>query len=116
MIVSDTCTEFTSNAILARHEEHGIEWHYIAPAKPMQNGFVESFNDGCAMSASTSTCSPTSTKPASSSKNGGSTTTPPDRTRASTGSHRPSSQPAPTGAEPEQTLLINEGKQGSRSA
>jgi transposase InsO family protein len=21
-----------------------IEWHYIAPGKPMQNGFVESFN------------------------------------------------------------------------
>ena len=32
-----------------RHLEHhiglaelGIEWHYIAPGKPMQNGFVES--------------------------------------------------------------------------
>ena len=24
--------------------EHGIDWHYIAPGKPMQNGFVESFN------------------------------------------------------------------------
>jgi len=22
----------------------GIEWHYIAPGKPQQNGFVESFN------------------------------------------------------------------------
>ena len=44
MIVSDNGTEFTSNAILARQEEHGIEWHYIAPGKPMQNGFVESFN------------------------------------------------------------------------
>src|SRR5213078_511445 len=22
----------------------GVEWHYIAPGKPMQNGFVESFN------------------------------------------------------------------------
>ncbi len=21
-----------------------MEWHYIAPGKPMQNGFVESFN------------------------------------------------------------------------
>ena len=21
-----------------------VEWHYIAPGKPMQNGFVESFN------------------------------------------------------------------------
>jgi len=22
----------------------GVEWHYIAPGKPMQNGYVESFN------------------------------------------------------------------------
>src|SRR6185503_1216021 len=44
MIVSDNGTEFTSNAILAWQEELGIECHYIAPRKPMQNGFVESFN------------------------------------------------------------------------
>jgi putative transposase len=44
MIVSDNGTEFTSNAILAWQEEQEIEWHYIAPGKPMQNGFVESFN------------------------------------------------------------------------
>lgn len=44
MIVSDNGTEFTSNAILAWQDELGIEWHYIAPGKPMQNGFVESFN------------------------------------------------------------------------
>ena len=36
MIVSDNGTEFTSNAILAWQEELGIEWHYIAPGKPMQ--------------------------------------------------------------------------------
>ncbi|RIJ19825.1 transposase [Henriciella mobilis] len=24
--------------------ETGIAWHYIAPGKPQQNGFVESFN------------------------------------------------------------------------
>ena len=24
--------------------ETGIDWHYIAPGKPMQNGFIESFN------------------------------------------------------------------------
>jgi putative transposase len=34
----------TSNAILKWQEEHTVEWHYIAPGKPMQNGFVESFN------------------------------------------------------------------------
>ena len=44
MIVSDNGTELTSNAILAWQQEHGVEWHYIAPGKPMQNGFVESFN------------------------------------------------------------------------
>jgi len=44
MIVSDNGTELTSNAMLAWQEEHAIEWHYIAPGKPMQNGFVESFN------------------------------------------------------------------------
>ena len=44
MIVSDHGTEFTSNAILALSKDHRVEWHYIAPGKPMQNGFVESFN------------------------------------------------------------------------
>ena len=44
VIVSDHGTELTSNAILAWCAEHGIEWHYIAPGKPMQNAFVESFN------------------------------------------------------------------------
>jgi putative transposase len=44
MIVSDNGTELTSHAILAWQEERGVEWHYIAPGKPMQNGFVESFN------------------------------------------------------------------------
>ncbi len=44
MIVSDNGTEFTSNAILGWAIDHQVEWHYIAPGKPMQNGFVESFN------------------------------------------------------------------------
>jgi transposase InsO family protein len=44
MIVSDNGTEFTSNAILAWARDHGVEWHYIAPGKPMQNGYTESFN------------------------------------------------------------------------
>jgi putative transposase len=43
MIVSDNGTELTSNAILRWQEERGVEWHYIAPGKPQQNGFVESF-------------------------------------------------------------------------
>ena len=44
MIVSDNGTELTSNAILTFATERKIEWHYIAPGKPMQNGFVASFN------------------------------------------------------------------------
>ena len=44
MIVSDNGTELTSNAILRWCAESRIDSHYIAPGKPMQNGFVESFN------------------------------------------------------------------------
>ena len=44
MVVSDNGTELTSNAILKWQPDRQIEWHYIAPGKPMQNGFVESFN------------------------------------------------------------------------
>lgn len=44
MVVSDNGTELTSNAILRWQEKRMVEWHYIAPGKPMQNGFVESFN------------------------------------------------------------------------
>lgn len=44
MIVSDNGTELTSNAILKWCAETKVEWHDIAPGKPMQNGFVESFN------------------------------------------------------------------------
>nr|WP_281931203.1 IS3 family transposase [Methylocystis iwaonis] len=44
MIVSDNGTEFTSNAVLSWSSENKIEWRYIAPGKPMQNGFCESFN------------------------------------------------------------------------
>ena len=44
MVVSDNGTELTSNAILGWAAAHRIDWHYIAPGKPMQNGFIESFN------------------------------------------------------------------------
>jgi putative transposase len=44
MIVSDNGTEFTSNAMLAWARESKLTWHFIAPGKPMQNGFCESFN------------------------------------------------------------------------
>jgi putative transposase len=44
-IVSDNGTEFTSNAMLAWTHDNTIVWHFIAPGKPMQNGFCESFNE-----------------------------------------------------------------------
>ena len=44
MIVSDNGTELTSHAILRWQEECSVLWHDIAPGKPQQNGFVESFN------------------------------------------------------------------------
>ena len=43
-IVSDNGTELTSMAVLKWCQETSVEWHYIQPGKPMQNGFVESFN------------------------------------------------------------------------
>ncbi|MGH6843150.1 MAG: integrase core domain-containing protein, partial [Methylocella sp.] len=44
MIVSDNGTELTSMAILRWSQERPVEWHYIAPGKPQQNAFIESFN------------------------------------------------------------------------
>ena len=31
-------------AILKWSQEAGVDWHYIAPGKPTQNAFIESFN------------------------------------------------------------------------
>jgi putative transposase len=44
LCVSDNGTELTSMAILHWCQETRVEWHYIAPGKPTQNAFVESFN------------------------------------------------------------------------
>ncbi len=43
-IVSDNGTELTSIAVLKWSQEQRINWHYIAPGKPTQNAFIESFN------------------------------------------------------------------------
>ena len=45
-IVSDNGTQYTSNAILQWADQSDIGWHDIAPGKPMQNGFIESFMYG----------------------------------------------------------------------
>ncbi len=37
-------SEFTSNAILQWTDQGKLDWHYIAPGKPIQNAFIESFN------------------------------------------------------------------------
>ena len=49
MIVSNNGTELTSNAVLAWCGNIGAEWHYIAPRKPMENGFCGAFLIGCEM-------------------------------------------------------------------
>ena len=42
-VVSDNGTELTSMAILRWSQESEVGWHYIAPGKPQQNAFAESF-------------------------------------------------------------------------
>ncbi len=44
MIAGGNGTELTCNAILRWCSGHRAEWHCIAPGRPMQNGFVDSFN------------------------------------------------------------------------
>jgi putative transposase len=41
--VSDNGTELTSMAILRWSQERQLEWRCIAPGKPQQNAFIESF-------------------------------------------------------------------------
>jgi putative transposase len=43
-IVSDNGTELTSRAVLQWAQDNGIEWHYITPGKPTENGYTESMN------------------------------------------------------------------------
>lgn len=44
MAISGNGIELTSNAILTWADQSRVAWHYIAPGKPMQNAFIESFN------------------------------------------------------------------------
>jgi putative transposase len=41
--VSDNGTELTGTAIQHWSQDRRIDWHYIAPGKPQQNAFAESF-------------------------------------------------------------------------
>ena len=44
LVVSNNGTELTSNAIVQWSQDRKVTWHYLAPGKPMQNGFIENFN------------------------------------------------------------------------
>jgi putative transposase len=46
MVVSGNGIELTSNAILRWQEKRKVERRHFAQGKPMQNGFVQSFNGG----------------------------------------------------------------------
>ena len=97
MTVSDNGTGFTSNAILAWSKDHQVEWYYIAPGKPMQDGYVESFNGRIAMNSGTRACSLASTIPAAPSRNGWRISTMPGHIPRLAIRHRKlSPQPAPT--------------------
>jgi transposase InsO family protein len=115
MIVSDNGTEFTSNAILAWQEKLGIEWHYIAPGKPMQNGFVESFNGRLRDECLNEHLFANLNEARQISKNGGSTTTPPTTHEPQRAHIDRVCNPPQQGPNPEQTLLIYEGNLRSRS-
>jgi len=43
LCVSDNGTELTSTVMLRWCQERQVGWHYIAPGKPQQNAFAESF-------------------------------------------------------------------------
>jgi putative transposase len=43
-IRSDNGPEFISKAVEQWAYEHGIEWHFIEPGKPIENAYIESFN------------------------------------------------------------------------
>jgi transposase InsO family protein len=102
MVVSDNGTEFTSRAILAWSEDLAVEWHYIAPGRPMQNAFAESFigrlRDECLNEHLFRGLNDL----ARSSRAGATTKITSGRTRALPGSRRPSLQRGPTRTNREQ--------------
>jgi putative transposase len=81
--VSDNGTELTSMAILRWCQDTGVEWHYIAPGKPQQNAFIESFNGRLRDELLNETLFGSLAHARAALPNGGSTTTPSGRTAAS---------------------------------
>ncbi len=43
-IISDNGTELTSRVVLQWAQANNIDWHYITPGKPSENGYTESMN------------------------------------------------------------------------
>ena len=43
-VLSDNGSEFTSTVVGNWAYENGVDWGYIEPGKPQQNGIIESFN------------------------------------------------------------------------
>ena len=95
MIVSDNGSEFTSNAILAWADQARVEWHYIAPGKPMQNAFIESFNGRLRDELFNETLFSSLAQARFALASGAPTTTARARIRSSAGRHLPSS-PSPS--------------------
>ena len=93
-----------------------MEWHYIAPGKPTQNGFIESFNgrfrDEC-LNEHLFTSLPEARRIIEEWRIDYNTRRP---HTSLTGSHQPSLLHAPSRALPERILLMTEGKSGSRSS
>ncbi|GMA74000.1 hypothetical protein GCM10025880_04170 [Methylorubrum aminovorans] len=86
--------ELTSHAILRRQEERAIAWHYIAPGKPQQNGFVESLNGRLRVECLNEHLFRSLPAARPSSRRGGWTITPAALTRTSAGSPRTRLQPS----------------------
>ena len=99
---------------LAWQQEHDVEWRYIAPGKPTQNGSVESFSGRLGDERHDEHLSAIATRPGRSSKNRGSTTTPTDRARASTDSRQPSLQHAPIRGKSGTDCTYERGQVGER--
>ncbi len=133
--------EETSTAILRWSQESRVNWHYIAPGKPQQNAFVESFNGRlrdellnetlfsslahartalAAWKDDYNTVRPHSAignlPPAIYAKLGAPAMQRDGALRSLRGfAPRPVAPPGQTGSNSEQTLLITEGRSGSRS-
>ena len=75
IVRTDNGPEFTSRAFMGWALSHGIRHILIQPGRPMQNGYIESFNGPFGMSASTTTGSRRFIRHAPRSPLGGATTT-----------------------------------------